>query len=65
MLNQRVVVMNPAEEYYGKVGTVVVVSINIPHSNKAAGCKLLIGDLVSNWIPYKSLKIVNDYFISA
>jgi len=68
MLNQRVVIKNPAKKYYGKEGTVVVVSTelyDIPNQYKKTKCKVLIGNVISNWIPDKWLEIVSDNYKSA
>jgi hypothetical protein len=68
MLNQRIVVKNPAEDYYRKEGIVVVVRTelyDIPNQYKETERKVLIGEMVSSWSPDKWLEIVSDNYKSA
>ncbi len=68
MFKQKVVVTDPNEPFFGQTGIVVAISIgncNLSVDNEESLCKVLIGNVISNWIPEKCLEIVRENSISA
>lgn len=57
MLKKRVVIKDPLDELFGKEGIIVAVkSLSNDNSEEGMVCKVLVGDSLSGWLPYKSLE---------
>lgn len=64
MLNQRVIIKHSASCLAGKEGIIVAVQKTGTQdydNHENTQCKLLIGDQLSNWIPYLWLEVVQNY----
>lgn len=67
MLKQKVIVKGP-NELFGKEGIIVAVKsfVNEKSGEREEGivCKVLVGEIISNWLPYhwlEELKITKDW----
>lgn len=68
MLKQRVLIKHSSEEFLGEEGIIVAVKsmtsqLNEPshHNTDGIACKVLVGDKLSNWIPFKFLEVIQAY----
>lgn len=68
MLKKQVIIQTPVGELCGMKGIIVAVK-NLPEQrdekSKNIYCKVLVGDKVSNWIPYGLLESVDIRHIHA
>ncbi|MBC7076323.1 MAG: hypothetical protein H5T98_09720 [Syntrophomonadaceae bacterium] len=59
MLRQRVLIVSD-NEYCGKEGIIVAVNTHLRGKRYEGGvvCKVLVGEVITNWLPDNCLKIV-------
>lgn len=67
MLKQRVLIKHSSTEFLGEEGIIVAVrsvtgsSMNYHQNTDGIACKVLVGDKLSNWIPFDFLEVIQAY----
>lgn len=65
MYNRKVFIKDPDGQNYGETGIVVatctIPCFDRPYEYENTVCKILVANVLSNWIPDKYLEIVREY----
>jgi len=60
-MNLKMIVMikkSASPDLAGKVGMVVATNTRLGHDQPGHMCKVLVGDMISDWIPWDSIELL-------